>query len=875
MKWCSRMGALNWRSGVAGLVLSQCATWAVAQPNWVDTCGLEVSSGSPCIQPFSNGLSAVLTGSARDTSGLWGFIDGTGRMVIAPAFAKVRPFSNGMAAASVDGLWGYIDMRGQWAITPRFNDVSPFNTRGTALVKSEGSTLLINSRGDILKTFPTEVSPHPDFEQVFQAGFPLAEMRQRSPTLLWNTLRGEGSEAPADVIEIAHPQDGLFPARQIERESGSWGFIDRRGKWAAQPSSLQSDRMPWHQRGLFAVLRPATSGPSEWHFVNAAGKPAADLRCRSVQVLRPGVWLVQFLDGRVALLNAQLQIIRELGHDFAASPIELFANWAVLPDRGELLLVGSEGQIKSFPSIDRPRLKRQAGVLWVERADARRPGGYDLALIINPQGQNLLDEETRQRLWIYKVHPIASDDGPPDAAHPLPLARVMPLDPRQFKAILTPGGKLVVHRQWESFKAESGKAGPWITRSSSGHFGAISAMGRWVVPPRFESIRGFANGYSWARPKGGETGSEVLINARGKVMPLPKDAGINMNTAKLSEGLLIYPATPSSPGGIWDIASGRPPKTESFDRVEKFQHGLARASKGGRWGVVNREAKWVIEPRYAGASTNTLTQLDATMFSVSRLGPGDSDTEEAHRMVSAGTGREVTGDLSQPPKKVGPGRYLTRPLTGGVEVFNERGKLLLTDSRSPQDLSLQDGWIRLSFAPQFGIIDSTGQWRLPPRFLGSDRTSSQTVFEPAGSDGLTVFSEKSKFGLMDARSQRVVPPQFDALTPMYGGRSVAQQKNRFGNGLGYIDRSGNFVIVPQFEVATNFQDGHALVKRQGLTQFIDATGQTTASFRQLCGQVVIFNNKGEKAWPPQPLSCLRNRASPDVHESMAPPRMMK
>ena len=124
-----------------------------------------------------------------------------------------------------------------------------------------------------------------------------------------------------------------------------------------------------------------------------------------------------------------------------------------------------------------------------------------------------------------------------------------------------------------------------------------------------------------------------------------------------------------------------------------------------------------------------------------------------------------------------------------------------------------------------------------------------------------VFSDKSKFGLIDSRGQRVVPPQFDALQPMYGGRSVAQQKNRFGNGLGYIDRWGHFVITPQFEVATNFQDGQALVKRQGLTQFIDATGQTTASFQHICGQVTIFNNKGEQTWPPQPVSCLRDRAS--------------
>ncbi len=57
-----------------------------------------------------------------------GFIDSTGRFAVAPRFARVRPFSEGLAAVSLKpkGNWGYIDKNGAWAVEPQFALATPF-----------------------------------------------------------------------------------------------------------------------------------------------------------------------------------------------------------------------------------------------------------------------------------------------------------------------------------------------------------------------------------------------------------------------------------------------------------------------------------------------------------------------------------------------------------------------------------------------------------------------------------------------------------------------------------------------------------------------------------------------------------------------------
>lgn len=63
--------------------------------------------------------------------GKFGYIDKSGKVIIAPQFFAAKDFADGLAAVRVeetaDSKYGYIDRTGRMVITPRFNQAGPFS----------------------------------------------------------------------------------------------------------------------------------------------------------------------------------------------------------------------------------------------------------------------------------------------------------------------------------------------------------------------------------------------------------------------------------------------------------------------------------------------------------------------------------------------------------------------------------------------------------------------------------------------------------------------------------------------------------------------------------------------------------------------------
>jgi len=82
-----------------------------------------------------------------------------------------------------------------------------------------------------------------------------------------------------------------------------------------------------------------------------------------------------------------------------------------------------------------------------------------------------------------------------------------------------------------------------------------------------------------------------------------------------------------------------------------------------------------------------------------------------------------------------------------------------------------------------------------------------------------------KFGYIDRSGQFLIPPQFDAAYPFHDGLARIAAASRFG----YIDSKGAFVIQPVFKKATDFHEGFAAAVQESRGQtvvgFIDNTGQ--------------------------------------------------
>ena len=94
--------------------------------------------GEPCFETRFAGMKGMEGGlaAAMDSSGLWGFTNEKGELVVACQYEDAFSFSDDLAAVKYAGKWGYINRYGTMVIEPQFAQAFPF-LEGRALVRDE------------------------------------------------------------------------------------------------------------------------------------------------------------------------------------------------------------------------------------------------------------------------------------------------------------------------------------------------------------------------------------------------------------------------------------------------------------------------------------------------------------------------------------------------------------------------------------------------------------------------------------------------------------------------------------------------------------------------------------------------------------------
>jgi len=205
---------------------------------------------------LSPGLAISCNGEAKDglmkvrekgwTSTLEGYVDESGKVVIAPRFGDTSDFSEGLAAfsdekktalvgapvkgkagakkAKLKNLYGFIDRTGRVAITPRFSSVGAFE-KGVALVSKGEDTLLIDKAGKVL--FSTSDLPRPVASVL--GGDDRDDYRLESNEMM---VTGE----PLNLYGYESSNNNFWgDLAAISLGYGQRGLIDRTGRVVVQP----------------------------------------------------------------------------------------------------------------------------------------------------------------------------------------------------------------------------------------------------------------------------------------------------------------------------------------------------------------------------------------------------------------------------------------------------------------------------------------------------------------------------------------------------------------------------------------------------------------------------------------------------------------
>jgi hypothetical protein len=255
-------------------------------------------------------------------NGKYGFIDKTGKVVIAPQFAQARPFSEGLAAVSISGhwetkkslvprfeggKWGYMDATGQMVIAPQFAMAYDFREGLAAVLPKEPASEEIVARyGYIDRTGRMVIAAKFTLACEFANG--LAAVRTNNPLKdsygeNWWFIDKTGRVVTADPYRHLEPfQEGFALAMR----SGKYYYLDPTGQVVLQAKKAGNTPLTGHDgwpsgggrgpdeafpfsEGLArikvdaeeAIVRPSDGSPclftftgGKWGFIDKTGKVA-------------------------------------------------------------------------------------------------------------------------------------------------------------------------------------------------------------------------------------------------------------------------------------------------------------------------------------------------------------------------------------------------------------------------------------------------------------------------------------------------------------------------------------------------------------------------------------------------------------------------
>lgn len=320
----------------------------------------ESASNQPALFPFT-------------VNGKGGYIDRQGRVVVAPRYDEVRPFSEGLAAVSIDGEWGFIDGSGTVVIAPQYARVGGF---------SEG----------LASAFVPAVED--DSGASLPPGFTSSPGRRLHGFI---DAKGQMVIPPVFESQSGYPKFSEGLAR-VKRD-GRWEFIDRAGVTVISVQYLSADDF----QGGFAVVAREFKGGLRVGYIDKAGK------------MLPTGWLTSagpFSEG-LAAVSTDARVRPSLDRDGivfdtfeATSELYAPARYRVINTKGERVFEGTYQRVGEFSEGLAPVLTggkwgyvdRQGRLAIPARFDCAGAFSEGLALVCSGDERNLIDAAGRVRV---------------------------------------------------------------------------------------------------------------------------------------------------------------------------------------------------------------------------------------------------------------------------------------------------------------------------------------------------------------------------------------------------------------------------------------------------------------------------------------------
>ena len=777
------------------------------------------------IDGFSDGLAAVGTHDEKT-----GYVNRKGELVLPPRYDSGREFSEGVAPVHVGDKWGYIDRLGQWVLEPQFEDAYPFHS-GVAIVQDDRSSLrLISRTGQTLHRID-------GYSWVSAEAFNehgLAVVKVSKPEHLVH-LDGRVLPLPAGVDAHGPMVDGRFPASVRVDDNTLYGLMTLDGRWAVAPTWHS---LAWEGR-LAKVSRPGEDG-SVYGLIDSQGKVVVEPRYSGISFSKGLYFAERWAAGErgTDLLDRNGSVVVAGVHCYNAQP-EVLPFGVALLGCEKTIVLDQQGQQIALP-IDKVEAFRvtAGGMVLAIGPEADSSGASEPALrfaLLDAKGKLLLSGEDPAVKGLYDdIHLLNGRGALAEASpHLLPLAVLTGGYERM--AIVTREGRVVSRPEWQYDRVSTNDGygeedepleGPLPVKTASG-FGAIDGKGDWVMAPRFDALSLFRNGTAFAE----KLGRDLVVDNTGGLHLIPEDAfrfdrvapfvlegedredrTVRMDVKRKTIDRIDPPAS---------AAEGDAASTPVRDG--DFVEGLAPARQKSRWGLVDEQGHWVVAAQYTEAPKPVMHggrllgwQVRAEM---ALRHPVDEDDRRDERHGLLG------------PK----GNVVLPPIHGSVTWDEDYSDLVFfsVDGRngvakidgsamlSPVYESLAvlgDGWFAVSPKSQEGMMNTRGEWVLPPGYSGLSWHAGQYSHETDGTQERLV----DRRGRTSSPEQPQTSPEESADQWWRNIEPVAGYRERtVFYGFDWQQR-----LVVDGEVDENFSEGRAVLRKNDTDEkvLIDSRG---------------------------------------------------
>ena len=339
-----------------------------------------------------------------------------------------------------------------------------------------------------------------------------------------------------------------------------------------------------------------------------------------------------------------------------------------------------------------------------------------------------------------------------------------------------------------NYFSENGYA---VCIASNGFYGLIDKTGKTILPFLYQFLGSESEGLIYA-----------MLNGKFGVINL--------------QGNEVIPF-----GTIGDIDKGE------FMRLgSNFRKGfmIARDPVGNKTGVINAQAKWVVEPKYA-----EITYVDTNRTFIVAIPLSSKKYDYLYGLL------DVNGKELIAPKY----DYLSE---FGNNFQFRIGKEEPIDYTSDPLNNLLASTARIKKPKLYGLIDKTGKQLIPATYNNITLTTEKDIIEV--SKKITDDQGKDmgeKKGLINLKGQELVPlMKYDPFK--YDNTRIAgipPEDNRlkfpyYTEGLlnvslnskwGVVNKTDKIIIPFEYDFISSFRDGYAVAKKDGAVFYLDKTGK--------------------------------------------------